>query len=125
MCIECTRIVYREKRASDNPSYHYDPEKYQRDKERGRDTRLRAKYGITLEDYSKMLEDQNGVCAICGGVDNKKTLAVDHCHDTNKIRALLCGRCNPAVGFVRTPEIAKKIAEYLEHFNNKHTEKKE
>ena len=58
---------------------------------------LRDKFVITLEDYEVMLAEQNSVCAICGGKDNKK-LAVDHDHKTGKVRGLLCVNCNHLLG---------------------------
>lgn len=52
------------------------------------------KYGLNIESYNKLLEKQNGMCAICGKKETKKSLAVDHCHQTGKVRGLLCFRCN-------------------------------
>jgi hypothetical protein len=56
-----------------------------------RNKRLKYFYNISLDDYNKMLEVQNGVCAICKGNDNGPwgTLAVDHCHLTGNVRGLL------------------------------------
>jgi hypothetical protein len=67
---------------------------------------LKTKYGITLEEYNRLLEKQNGVCAIChqksNTVDKRsgkiKMLAVDHNHKTGKIRGLLCEVHNRALG---------------------------
>jgi hypothetical protein len=60
---------------------------------------LKNKYGITLEQYDEMFEQQNGVCAICGGINiNGRRLGVDHDHETGKIRALLCNSCNHIIG---------------------------
>lgn len=62
-----------------------------------------------------MLERQGGVCAICGRVERDKGLAVDHNHETDKVRELLCTRCNPAIGFLQEdPTIARRVADYLE-----------
>lgn len=60
----------------------------------------RKKYGITTETYEKLLERQSGVCAICKmkNRDNNR-LSVDHCHKTNKVRGLLCRKCNIGIGF--------------------------
>ena len=61
--------------------------------------RLRRNYGLSVEQYEEMLEAQGGVCAICQ--DTCKTnqrLSVDHCHDTGKIRGLLCRACNAGIG---------------------------
>lgn len=52
---------------------------------------LKNRYNMTIEDYNKMLEKQNGLCAICR---EKKKLSVDHDHNTGKIRGLICTKCN-------------------------------
>ena len=74
-----------------------------------------CKFGITLADYDKMLNNQNGVCAICGKVNlTRRRLAVDHNHKTGKVRGLLCGKCNKAIGlFEDNPEILGKAIKYL------------
>ena len=66
---------------------------------------LKKKYGISVEEYDRMLTSQNGVCAICGGRETHvhksgklKELAVDHDHKTNEVRGLLCMNCNQALG---------------------------
>jgi hypothetical protein len=75
---------------------------------------LKRRFGMTVEQYEELLAFQNGVCGICGSQPNGKKLAVDHCHETNKIRGLLCGRCNPAVGYVKNnPAIAQALTDYL------------
>lgn len=69
---------------------------------------MKAKYGITPEDYDRMLERQGGVCAICRQpekVVHRKTqrgpsrLAIDHDHVTGWVRGLLCNRCNTSLGW--------------------------
>jgi hypothetical protein len=70
---------------------------------------LITKYGITQNDYIKMLLEQKGVCAICGlpetTLDKRsgqiKLLSVDHCHTTGKVRGLLCNHCNHGIGKFR------------------------
>jgi len=60
---------------------------------------LRIKFGITLDQYNEMLANQCGVCAICKQTcGTGKSLAVDHCHKTKKIRGLLCQYCNTGFG---------------------------
>lgn len=66
--------------------------------EHNRDRKLKQKFGISLEVYESLLEAQNGVCAICGEADPQKALAVDHDHDTGRIRGLLCTPCNRSLG---------------------------
>jgi hypothetical protein len=62
----------------------------------------RKKYGITQEQYKALLAKQNGGCAICGRAETenrKRQLCVDHCHETGRIRGLLCNRHNAALGY--------------------------
>lgn len=65
------------------------------------DRSLRSKYNITIEDYNRMFEEQEGCCAICGKhqTETKKRLYVDHCHTTGQVRQLLCQHCNLIIGF--------------------------
>jgi hypothetical protein len=75
--------------------------------DRLRDQRFREKFGITLSQYNTMHADQDGKCAICGNPEtitrngNVRMLAVDHCHETGKVRGLLCGTCNPMIGYAK------------------------
>lgn len=68
-----------------------------------KDIRLKRIYKITLEEYNLMLNEQNYSCKICLRHENEfeRDLAVDHCHKTGKIRGLLCGDCNQALGKLR------------------------
>ena len=79
-----------------------------------RKTKLKKDYNLTLEQYDLMLKEQNGVCYICNNPPTKKLLAVDHCHNTNKIRKLLCTNCNTALGlFKDNIEVLQKAVKYL------------
>lgn len=63
--------------------------------------KLRARYGITNEQYDAALAECNGCCQICGETENpKRRLSIDHCHTTNENRGLLCQRCNTAIGML-------------------------
>lgn len=85
-------------------------------KERNRRNSLKQCFGLTVEDYDAMLEAQGGGCAICGGTcKSGKNLSVDHCHDSAKIRGLLCGHCNKGIGlFLDNPAFLRSAADYLE-----------
>ena len=65
---------------------------------------LKKTYGISHEDYDRMLEAQGGGCAICGATDSRTGrsdyLYVDHCHETGQVRGLLCGPCNSGIGYL-------------------------
>lgn len=70
------------------------------------------KYGVTKEQYLLLLKKQDSKCAICLIKDK---LEIDHDHVTNKIRGLLCGRCNRAIGlFKDNPENTARATAYLE-----------
>lgn len=78
---------------------------------------LRTKYGITLEQYNRMFNAQNGCCVVCGVHQSevKHVFHVDHDHLTGKVRGILCFRCNAALGNVGdSVETLKKMIKYLE-----------
>lgn len=72
-----------------------------------RKSHLKNAYGITPEEYAWMLQDQLGLCAICGKPETATTklgkikrLSIDHNHKTGKMRKLLCVSCNATLGLV-------------------------
>ena len=74
--------------------------KIEKGKATNRKRELNSKYGITPQEYNEKLKQQNGGCAICGGINkNSRRLAVDHCHKTGKNRGLLCNNCNSVLGW--------------------------
>lgn len=78
---------------------------------------LKKQYGLTLERYDEMVEEQHGGCAICGEPpDGKhKYFHVDHNHETMIVRGLLCSRCNTAIGLFKEDIDRMKLAiKYLE-----------
>jgi hypothetical protein len=82
---------------------------------------LKAHYGLTLEDYQKMLDKQENRCAICDREESSisrygtpKRLTVDHNHATGQIRGLLCDNCNRGIGHLQEDiRILEKAIEYL------------
>lgn len=82
---------------------------------RANSSRKRAlkKFGLTIDEYERNLERQDGVCAICKRVEVDKRLAVDHCHETGKVRGLLCMRCNTAIGNLNTVQLLEAAKEYV------------
>jgi len=72
---------------------------YRKHKLKARDYHLKYSYGISLEDYNKILEEQQGCCAICKRhySNFKRNLDVDHNHRTGFVRGLLCSFCNGRV----------------------------
>jgi len=61
---------------------------------------LKKSYGLERGAFARMLQEQNGCCAICGTdkPGGKGRFHVDHCHDTGKVRGLLCSSCNLVIG---------------------------
>ena len=85
-----------------------------------RDGIIRRQYGITLAEYDQMLRDQDNKCAICGNEDEVegRRLAIDHCHDSGKVRGLLCGKCNRGIGlFYDNKELLEKAISYLDKYS--------
>ncbi len=73
---------------------------------------LRGKYGLSEEVFKSKLEAQAGMCAICEQ-DMKGKACVDHCHNTGKLRDLLCNKCNSLLGALEKPEFMTKAVRYL------------
>lgn len=93
-----------------------------RDRHRESGYQRKTRYGVSLEQYVEMLEDQHGVCAICGHPETKvcngriQPLSVDHDHRTGKTRSLLCHQCNIRVGCFesgRAKFVAPKVRRYV------------
>ena len=85
-------------------------------------SQLKANYDLTVEDFQNMFETQQRKCGICEvqlenifeGIEGVRP-AVDHCHNTLKIRGLLCTECNSAIGKLRdNPDLLRKGIEWLE-----------
>lgn len=64
-----------------------------------RGKRIRS-YGISVQDYESMLEEQGGTCWICKGTNDLMALCIDHDHKTNLVRGLLCNLCNRSLGLM-------------------------
>ena len=76
-----------------------------------------ARYKISGKDFFNMLHDQMFTCLICEDPINENTACVDHCHDDKTVRALLCKRCNIAIGHLRhDAEVAYRSFEYLRKY---------
>lgn len=77
---------------------------------------LRDVHGITVEDWARMFHSQGGRCAGClDPLRDGWGTAVDHCHRTDKVRGLLCIRCNRSLGVLRErPETLRRLADYIE-----------
>jgi hypothetical protein len=78
---------------------------------------LEKLYGLSPNEYYALVAKQNGCCAICGRppIGRKhENLDVDHCHNTLKVRGLLCNPCNQGLGsFHDNVDILQKAIDYL------------
>jgi hypothetical protein len=126
---DSTCMVCRRKKHLENPEKRKIHKKgssnwYKNNPEKGKEQRLR-RYGITLKEYNELRKKQSYSCAVCE--KNEKIVAqgralttdyalhVDHCHETKKIRGLLCTNCNTLLGkSYDDVKILKKAIEYLE-----------
>jgi hypothetical protein len=94
--------------------YMSNPDIKQRELSNNSGRRLGKLYGISLDEYDRMLEKQNGVCAVCSKPPNGRRLHVDHDHKTGEIRGLLCSGCNVALGAVNdNTSVLQKLISYI------------
>jgi len=124
-CIECERAYNREygKRRNSDERRAYARAYYHKKKAENPQWALRRKqgkllrqYGLTFKQYEAMLTACGGRCQICGGEPNGHgQLHVDHCHETGKVRGLLCGSCNMGLGNLGDNAASlRRALEYLE-----------
>lgn len=118
-CKECMK-----RKVTDWYYENYDEAKAQRKQWREnnrhvtRNRLLKAKYGITSDEYDALLASQGGKCAICGtteeSIKDGRAMPVDHCHATNAVRGVLCSSCNRAIGLLNEdPDRLDRAALYL------------
>lgn len=71
------------------------------------------KFGITIEQFRSMFDEQGGRCAACRDLPSTY-FHIDHHHESGRVRGILCDRCNPALGKLRDdPARAERLAAYL------------
>lgn len=90
----------------------------QRYKTSVRESLLEKRYGLSEQEYLALLQSQMGACALCRSVKpggRWGQFSVDHCHDTGRVRGLLCYNCNLALGMLGdTPASIQKVLEYVQ-----------
>lgn len=123
LCWECYYDKHRDK-IIDTAKKHYAANKEER-KHQVKIAWLRRAYNLTESDYESLLVKQNYVCAICGKLPNprqarktkkrkQRSLVVDHCHKTGKVRGLLCQKCNVSLWAIEDTTWETKARAYLE-----------
>lgn len=125
-CKECRSKLKKQKRASITEEQRKEeressaeyrkrfPEKFKWGVKQATYKRLGIK--ITKEEYDQLYSEQSRKCAICDNPPSgfKKTLCLDHCHDTLKVRGLLCDNCNSGLGkFKDNVDVLLKAVNYL------------
>ena len=88
-----------------------------------KNSKLKQAYGITLEEFNVLLNNQNNCCAICAEVFSIKKMSlkpfVDHNHKTGEVRELLCLNCNSIIGYSREDVLVLKAAiKYLKRYES-------
>lgn len=82
---------------------------------------LAKRYGVSKDQFMRLLQEQNGVCAICKcemASARFKRPSVDHCHKTGRVRGLLCSCCNTGLGlFKDSPERFRSAIAYIDRHN--------
>ncbi len=117
MMIECTGCNTLQPLSNYNIHSNGKLRKHCKNCERNR--HYKRTYGITVDDYNRMFEEQQGVCKICSlpANHNSNHLCIDHDHDTGQVRALLCDTCNRGLGYFKDDSrLIEKAAEYLRTF---------
>lgn len=118
-CKMCTRAIQKARRNGPRREelLQRKREEYARDKEKYRERRWLKKFDLSRKQYDDILEAQGGGCAICGSEDPKgrgEHFTVDHCHDTGKVRGLLCNDCNLCIGKLGdSAELLQRAVDYL------------
>lgn len=114
-CKECVSAYFKD-------YYRRNLERYQNDEYRNKakEASWKNRYGISRAQYEALAKAQGYKCAICGKEEtrvnrgDRATMSVDHCHQTGKVRALLCHHCNIGLGnFQDSPDLLVKAMDYL------------
>ena len=113
-CKDCNRKD-KKKYYKENKEALQEYAKRNKDVERNR--RLLNEFGITLDDYYRIINDQGGGCAMCGITEEEygRSLSVDHNHVTGEVRGVLCNNCNLGLGMLKDNiDILRAGLKYLE-----------
>lgn len=112
---ECLQPTHTEIKAIRRSQPHQRTKLKRKSPERARHNNLLKNYGISLVEWETLFENQGRECAICASKEpHGKNWHTDHCHKTNKVRGVLCGWCNTAIGKLQErPELFLKAIQYL------------
>ena len=120
ICDKCNKVLHPSNKTG-LCNYHYHKEyhkEWQKNnkgkiKSYARKGKLLRLYNITLDEFNILLHKQNNKCAICNKKMNK--ICIDHNHETNRTRGLLCHNCNLLIGHAQENEnILLSAIKYLQ-----------
>ena len=122
-CTPCYNYHYREKhraRPLNERLQVYVERKSKTTFHSRKEDRIKRLFGISLQQFNDMLEEQKGCCYICQThFDHEKEVNIDHDHSTGKLRKLLCRPCNTSLGLLKEKiETFYACAEYLKEHND-------
>lgn len=100
LCKRCYHSQYEKQRYANDPAF----------KLKQREHHLRSAYGLSLDDYQRMLDDQGGHCKLCT-MEPNRNFGVDHDHVTGRVRGILCRFCNSKLGWYENRR--QQIEEYI------------
>lgn len=112
-CLDCLKIFKEAYRATEK-GRNKDKEYSKNYEWKGKQNARLRNYGITQEEYDAFILKQNGKCAICKiGLDMGKRTCIDHCHNSKRVRGILCWSCNVGIGhFKDNPDLLREAALY-------------
>lgn len=117
-CCDCNKMACREYGAASKDKRNARLKKWRADNKRkaaALDRRKKlARYGLTEADVERMSLSQGWRCVLCR---RAVPLVIDHCHDTGRVRGLLCSPCNSHLGWAEMDGILDRIKRYLEIAN--------
>jgi hypothetical protein len=113
------KVYYQKECKTCNRERKYKWHQTEQGKRSSANTKLKARFGITIDEYEAMYEQQGGKCLCCGDTESYlgHRLAVDHCHETGKIRGLLCKSCNVGLGNLKeNKQFISNLLKYVENY---------
>jgi hypothetical protein len=120
LCSVCNKLLSKKWQQKNPEKFKESKAKYRKKfQEKQKSYNLKYRFGISIEEYKELVTKQENKCAICGVVQTNRKLAVDHCHDSEAIRGLLCTNCNIGLGFFKdNEERLLKAVKYLRAAKN-------